>query len=320
MKTTQFFFLGLLNFLTLLVNSQNTQTAAATSYGLNAGTSTVSTAANTFYGYLAGNQGSGTKNTLIGANAGRYAYNSSTVCIGNNAGASTVGFFAGSIYIGDGAGFTTGTLAGSTVGSGSISIGQNSGNDRMGGNNTFLGNNSGKYTNGSGNIFIGPSSGGTNVAESNKLFIETSNTSTPLIWGDFANDLLKFNGKVGIGSVVNFPTNTLYTNYKLFVTGGILTDEVRVVSRDVSGNWPDYVFAKDYKLPTLEEVEKQIKVKGHLQNVPSAKEIKENGIALGEMAKIQQEKIEELTLYLIQQNKEIEELKAQVKILLNNSK
>lgn len=59
-----------------------------------------------------------------------------------------------------------------------------------------------------------------------------------------------------------------------------------------------------------------IKENGHLQNVPSGKEITEKGLALGEMAKIQQEKIEELTLYLIQQNKEIEELKVQLKYLL----
>jgi hypothetical protein len=89
-------------------------------------------------------------------------------------------------------------------------------------------------------------------------------------------------------------------NYKLFVKGGILTEEIRV---SLATTWADYVFNKDYKLPTLQAVEKQIQDKGHLFNVPSAKEVATDGINLGEMSKIQQEKIEELTLYIIQQNK-----------------
>jgi hypothetical protein len=256
------------------------------------------------------------KNTLIGANAGKYAYTSSSVCVGNNAGGAGAGFRGESVYVGDGAGFTTGVLAGGVTGiGGSISIGQNSGNDRMGGGNVFLGTSTGKFTNGAGNVFLGSFAGGTTVLESNKLFIDNTNTATPLIWGDFANDLLKMNGKVGIGAVTTFPTlagTVNVSNYKLFVTGGILTDEVRV-NLSAGGTWADYVFSKDYKLPTLQEVEKQIQTKGHLANVPSANEIKENGIALGEMAKIQQEKIEELTLYIIQLSKDIELLKANAK-------
>ena len=120
-------------------------------------------------------------------------------------------------------------------------------------------------------------------------------------------------GKVGIGMEgAAFSTNTLYANYKLFVTGGILTDEIRVVLS--SGNtWADYVFKDDYILKPLAEVETYIKEKGHLPNVPSEKEVKEDGINLGEMVKIQQEKIEELTLYIIEMNKEIQKLKARYK-------
>ena len=80
--------------------------------------------------------------------------------------------------------------------------------------------------------------------------------------------------------------------------------------------WADYVFANNYNLKPLNEVEAFIKKNGHLPNVPSATEVKENGLELGEMSKIQQEKIEELTLYLIEQKKEIETLKLQVKLLL----
>lgn len=83
--------------------------------------------------------------------------------------------------------------------------------------------------------------------------------------------------------------------------------------------WPDYVLASDYKLPTFLEVEKQIKEKGYLQNMPSATTVKENGFEVGEMNRLLLEKVEELTLYTIEQQKqlnkqtrEIEELKTLV--------
>lgn len=103
--------------------------------------------------------------------------------------------------------------------------------------------------------------------------------------------------------------------YRLSVKGKVRAEEVKVYN-----TWADYVFSPSYELRTLKQVENYISQNGHLPNVPSAKEITEKGLPLGEMAKIQQEKIEELTLYLIQQNKEIEELKAQVKLLLATKK
>lgn len=122
-------------------------------------------------------------------------------------------------------------------------------------------------------------------------------------------DNVFMNSNLCIGST-NFADGA--TTYKLSVKGKIRAEEIKVYT-----TWADYVFNADYKLPTLKEVESFINKNGHLQNVPSAKEVAENGVQLGEMSKIQQEKIEELTLYLIKQNKEIEELKAQVKILMN---
>ncbi|MGX1931319.1 hypothetical protein [Flagellimonas sp. 2504JD4-2] len=92
--------------------------------------------------------------------------------------------------------------------------------------------------------------------------------------------------------------------YKLAVNGSIRAKEVKVET-----NWADYVFEADYDLPTLEEVEKHIQEKGHLINIPSAKEVEENGIQLGEMNKLLLEKIEELTLYVIEIKKEQEVLK-----------
>ncbi|WP_370901490.1 cell wall anchor protein [Chryseobacterium gossypii] len=108
-------------------------------------------------------------------------------------------------------------------------------------------------------------------------------------------------------------------NFIFYVKKGIKAEQVKV-ENPVTNGWADYVFRKDYKLRTLEEVEKHIQEKGHLPNIPSAKEVEKNGINLGEMDAKLLEKIEELTLYSIEQNKQIQELKQQVQQLINAKK
>lgn len=112
------------------------------------------------------------------------------------------------------------------------------------------------------------------------------------------NDIYFNSGNVGIGT-------TAIANYKLAVDGNLRSREVRVDG----DNWADYVFLNDYKLPSLEEVEQHILENGHLMNIPSAEEVETNGIALGEMNKLLLEKIEELTLYVIEIKKEVNKLK-----------
>ncbi|WP_299249076.1 cell division protein ZapB [uncultured Aquimarina sp.] len=107
------------------------------------------------------------------------------------------------------------------------------------------------------------------------------------------------NGNLGIG--------TTNPDAKLAVNGNIHTKEVKV---DLIG-WADYVFKEDYNLPTIQQVEDHIATKGHLINIPSAAEVAENGIQLGEMNAKLLEKIEELTLYTIAQQKEIKKLKSE---------
>lgn len=98
---------------------------------------------------------------------------------------------------------------------------------------------------------------------------------------------------------------------KLDVNGTIHSKEVRV---DMTG-WSDYVLKKDYNLPTLEQVEKHIAEKGHLENIPNEQEVLKNGINLGEMSAKLLQKIEELTLYTIEQNKKIEKQSDEIEVL-----
>lgn len=184
---------------------------------------------------------------------------------------------------------------------GNAFLGYQAGKVNSGNYNTLIGYQAGyspsNILSGSNNVFIGSNVGAGVTTESNKLMIDNNATTTPTIYGDFSSK------KIGIGGFSSFPSTAggvNVTGYKLFVKGGILTEEVRI---NLSTNWADYVFANDYQLPSLEDVECQIKTNGHLFNVPSAKEVKEDGIELGQMAKIQQEKIEELTLYIIDQYK-----------------
>ena len=101
---------------------------------------------------------------------------------------------------------------------------------------------------------------------------------------------------------------------KLDVKGTIHSQEVKV---DMTG-WSDFVFKKQYNLPTLEEVEKYINEKGHLENIPSEKEVLKNGINLGEMNAKLLQKIEEMTLYMIEMKKDINFLKEENKVLKAN--
>ena len=109
--------------------------------------------------------------------------------------------------------------------------------------------------------------------------------------------------KVGIGVE---PIVT--SDYRLFVAGGILTDEVLI---KLESEWFDYVFEEDYELMSLRELEVYIKQHKHLPDIPSANEVKENGIQIGEMNALLLKKIEELTIHLIAQQKEIEKLKSE---------
>ena len=123
---------------------------------------------------------------------------------------------------------------------------------------------------------------------------------------------IRKDGKVGIG--ISEISNWEGT-YKLYVKDGIRTEKVKVDVAQTVG-WADYVFKPDYKLNTPEYLEDFIKKNGHLPNVPTSDEVKKDGIDLAEMQTKLLEKIEELTLYVIQLNKQNIELKAKYEELI----
>lgn len=336
---TKFFLAGIL--LAGSIFTTNAQNVASTGTLTSGGSGAGASGSGTYYGYKAGQYATGSANTLIGSNAGGNTdLGNENTFVGTSSGNNNttgssntfLGMSSGTTNTGDNntligcrsgynmvsgsdntyVGFSSGRYLRGTQ---NICIGSNSGtatSSGSGARNIFIGYNSG-YNNvtGSGNVFIGHNAGSGSTG-SNKLIIEnTNNITTPLIWGDFSTDQVKLNGKVGVGGITTFPTTAGSANvsaYQLFVKGGILTEEVRVM---LQSTWADYVFEEGYALPTLKEVESFINENGHLPNVPSAAQVAQDGIELGQIATIQQEKIEELTLYIIQQQKEIEEMKAQ---------
>lgn len=268
-------------------------------YGAEAGFSNTTGVSNNFFGYRAGySSTTATGNAYFGTNAGYATTTGGTNSLFGNLSGYSMTTGENNTFMGSYAGYSHST------GTRNVFIGAHAGSPNTSGNyNTMLGNRAGFLNvSGTGNVFLGYYAGGQELG-SNKLYIANSNTTTPLIYGDFTTGQLVLNGKVGI-STSTFPTAVGpadVSNYKLFVKGGILTEEVRVRT-----GWADYVFQPQYQLKSLASVEKFIKENGHLPNVPSAKTVENEGLSLGEIAKIQQEKIEELTLYLIDQNKKIE--------------
>ena len=178
------------------------------------------------------------------------------------------------------------------------------------------------------------------------LFGDNVTGSSPINYYLFLAD----NGNIGIGK--KDPAVTLDINGALKTTSAEITGLLKTQSANISGalsaqsanisgalaaqnaningllktkevqvtltGWPDYVFEKDYELLPLTEVEQFIATHKHLPNVPSAATVEENGINIGEMNAILLQKVEELTLYILQQNRQLIELQNQINELKNS--
>lgn len=151
---------------------------------------------------------------------------------------------------------------------------------------------------------------------------QTTGTQDALAFFNTNSVALDSNGYLGIGTsapkarlhvassmVVGSSTTVPATGYLLSVNGKIMAEEVRV---QLDADWPDYVFHKNYRLKTLPELEQYIAANKHLPGIPSAQEVASEGLLVGDMQKRVMEKVEELTLYILQLNKENQELRKEL--------
>lgn len=135
-------------------------------------------------------------------------------------------------------------------------------------------------------------------------------------------------GRLGIGTSV--PTAPLHVTgnvvfgsssivpalgYKVSIDGKLICEELKV---QTSGLWPDYVFEKNYELPSLDALEAKVMAQKHLPGIPSAADVSaQNGVEVGDMQKRLLEKIEEMYRYMFQLNNENKLLKSELEALKN---
>ncbi|MCD4697181.1 MAG: hypothetical protein K8S16_13170 [Bacteroidales bacterium] len=154
-------------------------------------------------------------------------------------------------------------------------------------------------------MFLG-NRAGQNEQGSDRLYIENSevDSSWALIYGEFDNDLLVFNNRVGIGI---YPSDT--ANANLVVEGNIRVANGSFIDDGTALNVPDYVFELDYKLESIEEHSELMWSKKHLPAVTSAEEIKNsNGYNISERREQMLEELEKAHIYIEQLNNHIKEL------------
>ena len=152
----------------------------------------------------------------------------------------------------------------------------------MGGNDASL--------TGGGNLICGPTTGANIVMDGNEIMARNNQIASVL-------HLNAQGGAVAIGG----QNITIPNDAALAVDGKILCEELEV---KLSGDWPDYVFADDYELTPLPVLEQTIREQKHLPNIPSAATVEQDGIVVGQMQARMLRKIEELTLYVIELDKQ----------------
>ena len=314
-------------------------------FGFTAGFSNNNGFDNSFFGKEAGYSVSyGYFNSYVGSGAGYY----STTGIGN----TMMGYGCG--YYNTTGNFNSifgiGAARNNTTGNNNVMLGHDAGHDNTtASNNVYVGDSAGVYnTTSSYNVVIGSTAGNDYTFKpDSSVFIlnNQTNTSNPLLFGYFAgntnrgsasgvvtykaqlgintrrlekNMTLTLNGRAYIG---NFEANGINTglltdsslsNYYLWVEKGIVSEDFAI------GNvtdWADYAFKPGYKLMPLAQVSQFIKQYGHLPGMPSEEELKKTGYTMHTMNKRFMLKIEELTMHIIDQNKQLEAQEQQIKEL-----
>ncbi|GAB4047010.1 hypothetical protein [Spirosoma litoris] len=331
-----------------VANTSNSDTPGFenTLVGTGAGSTNLLGSDNSFFGFNAGfKAGPGSNNTLIGSYSGTSnKFGSSNTFVGSFAGAmNEVG--GNNVIIGDGAGYRN-------DGNSNTFIGNNSGyNTTIGSYNIFHGHGAGSNnTTGSHNIIIGPNAG-TNITTGDDNILMGYNSqaedglhnATAIGSGShvaISNALiLGNNANVGIGT--SAPTNRLEVVSETPNASGLTlsnltasspatqsTDQFLSVNEKGEvvkaryqlrisnpSEWSDKVFMPGYRLTPLAEVKKYIDANQHLPGVPSAEQVAKDGVDLVKMNAKLLEKVEELTLHQIKQEKTIEEMKVEIEEL-----
>lgn len=158
-----------------------------------------------------------------------------------------------------------------------------------------------------GGAFFFGHTGRFSIAPSNGIANNITDFSNALTF--YGSGHTSFPGQIIVGAL------TPGDNSKFSVNGRVRSEEVKVVSNIEA---PDYVFKSDYKLLSLNDLKDFIRVNSHLPEIPSAKEFQQNGILLGEMSFNLLKKVEELTLYILQLNDEIQKLNQEIEDLKKN--
>jgi hypothetical protein len=277
----------------------NTTGVSNSFFGGSAGYANTTGVYNSFFGRLAGwsNTG-GNFNAFFGGLAGQY----------NTAGTNNA-------FVGGHAGFLN------TTGGDNSFVGRAAGyNNTTGASNSFFGGSAGYFnTTGTYNSFFGYSSGASNGTEHNNTFLGALSNGTTAITNATAvgyrasvtqGDSLvlgSINGVNGATADTNVGIGTTAPAERLHVVGNIRLSG-SVITAAPSEPVPDYVFEPDYKLMPIDELAKYVARERHLPSVPKASEIQEKGLDLGAFQMKLLEKIEELTLYSVEQAKRIRAL------------
>lgn len=202
-----------------------------------------------------------------------------------------------------------GRISGSYIVDGNLSVGTNAPATKfhiLGGSDVSLNTN--------GFAQFGATSSWNLVLDDNEIMARNNGAGNDLLLQQDAGNILMCGleqGRVGIG--VQLAAN-LPAGYMLAVDGKIIGEELRIQN---SNNWPDYVFNEEYKLMPLDELKNSISIHKHLPNIPPAEVVQKEGILIGDMQKRMMEKIEELTLYMIDLHESNKKQQAEINQLTN---
>jgi hypothetical protein len=169
----------------------------------------------------------------------------------------------------------------------------------------------------------GPFGGAIFPTDTSLVLWSNSNTNNYLVfqpsWGNTGIGTYTPNAKLHLNGAMLIGSNSarIATGYALSVVGKVIAE---TFTTQLSSSWPDYVFANEYELMPLNLLDIYVKNNKHLPGIPEAAEMEKQGIDLGEMTRKLTEKIEELTLYIIEVDKKNEELRKQVSLLQSTGK